>query len=286
MRNIFLTLGLALVCQLGISQETYTVNNESLTLKSEIEGALDFLWTSGNDGRFRYFVKDKNEVITELLNTKTGKAYNHEYQTQLYTLTQQNASNRKFTMYGIRGFVSDYNKTQDVNFVGDEPNDLIAKLAFFGGMSNNPFIENPENKFLGFAAAEVEISNKANKSRHAGFANLRYTFSSSDIDYTALQLALGYRFKFVNTEKIKVFAQTKFATITYSEIPEFNATNLQVENTSGTTFDAPLIFGLGADFKVGTNGNITIIYDSLFSALFKNNYNFPLDFAIGYKLNL
>lgn len=286
MKKLLITLSLALICQLGISQETYNYNNESLSLKTEIEGTLDFLWTSGNDGRFRYFVKDSNEKITELENTKTGKTYNSEYTSTLEKLTGQDASKTRFTMYGIRSFVSDYNKTQDENFVTDEPSELVAKLGLFGGLSNNPFIENPDNKFLNYAAAEFEVSDKANKSRHAGFANLRYTFSSGSVDYTALQLALGYRFKFVNTDKIKVFVQNKFATITYSKTKEFDANTNSIKDSSGTTFDAPLIFGLGADFKVSDHGNITLVYDSLFSAIFKDNSNFPLDFAIGYKFNL
>ena len=61
MKNILTTISLALICQLVVSQETYTYNNESMILKTEIEGELDLLWTSGVDGRFRYFIKDKDE---------------------------------------------------------------------------------------------------------------------------------------------------------------------------------------------------------------------------------
>ena len=193
-------------------------------------------------------------------------------------------------MYGIKRFVSDYNKTQDANFVADEPTKLGGKLAFYGGISNNPFIQNPDNKTLPFAAVEFEVTNADNQSKHAGFANLRHTFESSDIAYTATQLALGYRYRFVNNEKIKVFAQTKFATITYSQtdVVDFDTTTGLpfVRKDSGTTFDVPFIFGIGADFKIGENGQISVIYDSLFSALFKDNYNFPMDFAVGYKFNL
>ena len=87
MKKIVFTLAFSLLTFLGFSQETYTVNNESLSLKNEVDGALDFLWTSGDNGQFRYFVRTENGEITELQNTKTGKDYNHEYQTTLYTFT-------------------------------------------------------------------------------------------------------------------------------------------------------------------------------------------------------
>ena len=290
MKHLFLTLVLICSIQIGLSQETYTVNGESITLKTEVEGNLDLLWTSGDDGVFRYFVKKEDNSIVELKNTKTGKDYNHEYVTTLFALTQNNASDAKFTLYGLRKFIDDYNKTKDTDYVGDVETKLALRLALFGGISNNPFVENPNNETTPFASVELEVSDALNQSRHAGFVNVRQTFGNDDFDYNATQLALGYRFRFVNNDKIKVFAQTKFATITYAKTNELEldaATNtLVLADNSGTTFDAPFIFGLGADFKVGTSGSISVIYDSLFSALFKDNYNFPVDFAIGYKFNL
>jgi hypothetical protein len=290
MKHVFLTFAFLLTLHIGVSQETYTVNNETLTLKTEVEGDLDLLWTSGDDGVFRYFVKKEDNSIVELKNTKTGKDYNREYITTLFTLTQTNASDTKYTLYGLRKFIDDYNKTQDTSYVGDVETKLGLKLAVFGGITNNPFVRNPDNKTTPFASAELEVSDALNQSRHAGFANVRQTFGSDDFEYNATQLALGYRYRFVNTNNIKVYAQTKFATITYASTKDFEldeTTNTFVEvDNSGTTFDAPFIFGLGADFKVGSTGSISVIYDSLFSAVFKDNYNFPMDFAIGYKFSL
>ena len=61
-------------------------------------------------------------------------------------------------------------------------------------------------------------------------------------------------------------------------------TLIEIED-SGSTLRAPFIFGLGADFKLG-NGNISIIYDSLFALALDNKDNFPIDFSVGYKFNL
>lgn len=290
MKHILITLAFIGAIYTGFSQETYTVNGESITLKTEVEGDLDLLWTSGDDGVFRYFVKKEDNTIVELKNTKTGKDYNHEYVTTLFSLTNNNATDTKFTLYGLRKFIDDYNKTQDTDYVGDVESKLGLKLAVFGGLSNNPFITNPDNETTPFASVELEVSDALNQSRHAGFVNIRQTFGSDEFDYDATQLALGYRFRFVNTNNIKVYAQSKFATITYAKTKvlelDTETNTLVLKDDSGTTFDAPFIFGLGADFKVGNSGSISVIYDSLFSAVFKDNYNFPIDFAIGYKFNL
>ena len=280
MKHILITLAFIGAIYTGFSQETHTVNGESITLKTEVEGDLDLLWTSGDDGVFRYFVKKEDNTIVELKNTKTGKDYNHEYVTTLFSLTNNNASEFNYPGFGH----------QDTDYVGDVESKLGLKLAVFGGLSNNPFITNPDNETTSFASVELEVSDALNQSRHAGFVNIRQTFGSDEFDYDATQLALGYRFRFVNTNNIKVYAQSKFATITYAKTKvlelDTETNTLVLKDDSGTTFDAPFIFGLGADFKVGNSGSISVIYDSLFSAVFKDNYNFPIDFAIGYKFNL
>ncbi|WP_375239888.1 hypothetical protein [Aurantibacter sp.] len=290
MKKLLFTLSLLAGLQFGFSQETYTVNNETLVLKSEIDGTLELLWTSGTNGVYRYFIKKEDNSIVELKNTKTEKEYNKEYITSLYELTQTDANDVPYTLYGIKYFISDYNSAKDNTYVGVERGKLESRFALFGGITNQPFVSNPENASVPLISAELEVFDAKNESRHVGFVNLRHTFSNSDIEYTATQLALGYRFRFVKSEKINVFAQTKFATITYAKSEELvtdpnDVTNLIEESVSNTTFDAPLIFGFGADFKIGNNSYITVVYDSFFSVVF-DNYNFPVDFAVGYKFNL
>ena len=60
MKHILITLAFIGAIYTGFSQETHTVNGESITLKTEVEGDLDLLWTSGDDGVFRYFVKKED----------------------------------------------------------------------------------------------------------------------------------------------------------------------------------------------------------------------------------
>ena len=69
MKKIIIAILCCLAFQLNFSQETYTVNGESLELKTEIDNELDLLWNV-IDGQFRYFVRTKDGTLTELKNTK------------------------------------------------------------------------------------------------------------------------------------------------------------------------------------------------------------------------
>src|SRR5690606_7842641 len=114
------------------------------------------------------------------------------------------------------------------------------------------------------------------------------TFESSDYKYSASQFSLNYRFKFVKTPKFDVFINTKFAALTFSNreytVIPFGGSAI-VKEESGSTFNAPLTFGIGADYKVG-NGYITFNYNDIVGLNVDSNDEFPADFTLGYKLNL
>ncbi|MBB3124057.1 hypothetical protein FHS04_001566 [Mesoflavibacter sabulilitoris] len=290
MKRLLFILSLC-VSTLSFAQQTYSVNGESLKLDTEVEGTLDLLWTSV-DGQFRYFVKTEDKTITELKNTKNeNNKYQNEYQATLADLTDMDASKTKFTLFDLKQFINKYNVSQDETYVSTEQKvKFKTRLGVFGGLTNNPFTSNPENESAVFFGTELELVQDKPQPKHAGFVNFRYTSKTDNFDYKAAQLALGYRFRFVNTNGFNMYAQTKFATLTkvdasfVIENPE-NPGTFVTNEVSNTEFDAPLIFGLGADFKVG-NGYITFIYDSLFAAFIENGDHFSTDFALGYKFNL
>ena len=147
---------------------------------------------------------------------------------------------------------------------------------------------NLENVLL--FGTELEAFSNNTDSRHAGFLNIRHTTENDDFKYSATQFALGYRYRFIKKANFNIYRQSKFATLTASKItttsvdPDNVGEFITFEN-SKTDFDAALIFGLGADVKLG-NGYLTLVYDSLFALFIDNQGNFPVDFAIGYKFNL
>lgn len=266
------------------AQNTYSINNEVLELKTEVEGTLDLLWNTF-DGKYRYFIKSSDDSIIELKNTKNSdNKFQNEYQTTLNKLTNSDASKVKLTTYSLKQFINRYNAEKDSSYVTkDFKSKLKLRLGIFSGLTNNPFVKNPSNSSVLFFGSEAEVISDDISSRHAGFLNVKYGTESDEFKYSSLQLALGYRYRFVNKDRFNIYGQTKFASLTLSNSTITSTQGNQ--DISNTAFDTPLIFGLGADIKLG-KGYLSLVYDSLFAIFVENEGNFPLDLAIGYKFNL
>lgn len=285
---------LLLSCTLWCSvqaQTTYTVDGENLDLKTEVEGPLNLLWTS-KDQVFRYFIADKNGTITELKNTKVDGKFQSEYITQLENLTNNGvtALKVKFILPDLKRYIVDYNNSVAPGTNTYSRMKLKTRLGAFGGLTNSPFAENPENETTGLFGAELEFFGDTKTPRHAGFLSARHSLSNDKFKYSATQIALGYRFRFIKNEAFNFYANVKFATLTFvkDEVTTFNPANpltTIVVEESATLFDTPFIFGVGADIKLG-NGYVTLAYNELFAILLDNQGNFPIDFALGYKFNL
>ncbi|MFD2822879.1 hypothetical protein ACFS5M_04305 [Lacinutrix iliipiscaria] len=279
MKKCLILVFLFTITTSSIAQNTFTVNNETLELKTEVEGTLDLLWNT-IDGEFRYFVKDDSDAIQELKNTKDSesKTYKEEYKTVLNRLTGNSISTDKvnLTLSSLRQFFDDYNVSKNIDYQVSEKARLESRIGVFGGLTNHPFVENPDNKSTPFFGIEFEILEANKMPRHAGFFSMRHALEHSDYKYSATQLALGYRYRFINQPSFNIYANVKFATYTFSKFLD----------ESESSFDVPFIFGIGSDIKVGKNGFITFAYNELFAVFIDNEGNFPIDFAIGYKMKL
>ena len=290
MKTVTLLLALT-ISVFSFAQTTYTVNNETLELKTEVEGTYDLLWNTF-DGKYRYFIKNEDEQLTELTNTKgSDNKYNNAYQDTLKAILETDASKVKLTLPSLKNFINQSNAASDPNYTFDTSTPkLKTRIGVFGGITNNPFVTNPDNKSVPFFGAELEFFQDTPITKHAGFLNIRTAGDTADLNYSSTQIALGYRFRFINTSKFNIYGQTKFATFTASRttynIEDIdNLGTFKTEDKSSTSFDIPLAFGVGADFKVG-NGYITFVYDNLFAILQDTSDNFPMDIALGYKFSL
>lgn len=289
MKKLFVLLFVLAFSPSIYAQDTYTVNNETLELNMEVDGTLDLLWNTF-DNQYRYFVRSSDGTIVELKNTKgSSNSFQEEYKATLELLTKEDPSEVKLTTYSLKSFIQAYNISADPNAsYEDNKSQLKLRLGLFGGLTNNPFVDNPGNENTLSFGAELEVLSDESLPNQAGFVSLRHSPEADNFKYSSTQLALGYRFRFINLEGFNVYAQTKFVTLTASKstVSFVNgASELIVEERSETAFDAPLIFGIGADIKLGS-GYITMTYDSLFAVLVDNQGNFPVDFALGYKFNL
>lgn len=165
------------------AQEPFTINGETLLLKTEVDGELDLLWNV-IDNQYRYFIRTSDNTITELVNTRDENGdYTEEYKSALANATNGEIPSDKtnLTLPSLISYIESYNKQQDANFSSTHPrNKLALRLAIFGGISNSPFVKNPDNVTTPVFGAELEIIEDKEKPYHAGFLQLRHVFENKD----------------------------------------------------------------------------------------------------------
>ena len=159
MKKILLSLLFLLAFQINFSQNTYSVNGESIDLKTEVDGKLDLLWNTF-DGVYRYFVRTDDGQIIELTNTKgSDNKYQEEYKSTLENLTNGlSTSKLKLTVYDLKKYIDSYNVSVDSAYKSVQKESKIGlRLGFSGGVTNNPFANNPDNKITPLLGAELEV---------------------------------------------------------------------------------------------------------------------------------
>ena len=284
--SVILLIGL----NAGYSQQQYTVDGTTYTLETEVEGPISLLWGSV-DGQFRYFLKKGNDIV-ELKNTRDGRDYREEYKEVLREQTSDvsmNVSQVDLTLASLESFFHSYNKRKDPSYTYDEnPTDFRFRLGVFGGMMNNVYYINPGNDLLFQGGVDFEMIENVMLKRHSLVLQFRQVFPTSDYDFSSTQISLNYRWKFVKTESVDVFANVKVASYTYftrdlENVPVDGGT-INLDESRGS-LQGPLALGVGADIPVG-NGFISIAYNDFVAILLDNNGDFPVDFTVGYKFRL
>ncbi len=288
---------LALICLLFLctysltaQTKTYTIDGTSYDLQTEVKGSLSLLWNVF-DQEFRYFV-EKDGTVTPLLNTKTEDGYQEEYKTVLTQLTNSAVSAQKvrLTLASLRRYINAYNEQVDPDFKSEEfLTNLEYRIGVLGGITNNIFTDNPTNESTGQIGIEFELYDPINLPSHALIVQYKQTFSSSDFDFSLSQFSINYRYKFIRTSAFSIFVNTKLATLTFSNSAESirmeNGETFISDGGSNTSFQGALIFGLGADIKLG-KGWITLNYNDAYSFIIDDNGEFPVDLTIGYRFKI
>ncbi len=289
MKPFFLTLVFLLLLFSVQAQEKYLVDGQTQILKTEVQGALTLLWNT-LDGEYRYFLERGNTLI-ELKNTKEDGKYLEEYKDVLKETTadaDMSTHNVDLTLPSLRDFIVAYNKWKDPNYVDPQKNiDLHFRLGGFMGITNSIYTSNPENSSQLLAGLELEMLDEVKLRRHGLVLAFSYTFEQKEHKYSASQFSLNYRFKFIKTPRLDVFLNAKFAALTFyqKEISFLDENDTVAKNESGSDFNAPLTFGIGADYRLG-NGYITIGYNDIAGLNVDSKNVFPVDFSLGYKFNL
>lgn len=291
MKKIFFLFGFLALGFLGFAQKSYTINNETIELETAVEGNLDLLWTI-DDGNYRYFVRDKSGIIQELVNTKNAdtRKYQEEYKMVLKNLTEDYGvptEKVKLTLYSLENFFNTYNATTDLSYNFEDRAKLQTRLGVFGGLTNQPLVENPNNVNVPFFGLEFELFESSKLSRHALFFHFRHALEADDFEYTSTQMAIGYRYRVINKERFNIYGNLKLVTYDFGNATyTFNIPEIGTYEDSFSGIDVPFILGLGADFRVTKNSYITFAYHDIYALFTDNSDNFPIDFALGYKINL
>lgn len=272
------------------AQESYTINGETLELKTEIEGRLDLLWNI-IDSKYRYFVRTEDNAILELKNTKIDGKYQEEYKALLGDLTNNYASTKRLnlTLFSLKEYIDKYNSSVDSSYESNAGrNKLQFRLGVFGGITNSPFIDNPDNETTPLFGAEFEVLDQNRVSRHAVFMQFKHVLEYDDIKYSTSELSLGYRFRVINKETFSLYANCKFATLNFASatvVREIDG-NLITEDVNETAFDVPFILGIGADINITKNSYITLGFNELYALFLDSPENFSKNFTLGFKFNL
>lgn len=277
----------------ALSQESYTINGETLILNTEVEGDLDLL-TLKLDKGYRFFVRDANNNIQELINTRDiDSTYFSEFRHTLTELTKDsNMSTDQvaFSKYGLKQFIKAYNKKGTRRFAyTDDKVETQIRLGVFGGLTNHPLVENTNNTKTVYFGTELELFEKKERPRQSGFIGIEQTLKRDDFNYTSTILNLGYRFRFINQSAFNTYVNLQLATYIFSKrvvLVENENMVLEEMTVKNNAFRVPFIFGIGSDIKVSETGYITLIYNEIVSLFVKNNGHFPINFSVGYKFNL
>ncbi|RMB59066.1 hypothetical protein EAX61_08355 [Dokdonia sinensis] len=294
MKRLLLTLCVALCCFTVATAQTqsYTINGNSYELQTEVEGPLTLLWNVIAQ-EYRYFIK-KDDVVTELTNTEKNGDYQQEYKAQLQNATAgvaMNTNRLNLTLASLRKFVNDYNKKVDPTYQDNSfLTNLEYRLGAFGGVTNNIFTFNPNNESTPQFGIDFELYDAIALPSHSVVFQYKQTLSTDEFDYSSSQFSINHRLKFIKSNTIDVFLNTKLITVTNAQrdteviVTDENMTEVTLDD-EGTSLQAPIIFGLGADIKVGP-GFITVNYHDAVSIFNKSNDEFPVDVSAGYKIRL
>lgn len=273
------------------AQEAYTIDGESIQLKTAAEGDLGLLWNI-IDQQYRYFIKTDDHQLVELINTKNANnIYQEQYKASLKDLTKNtlDVSKVKLNLPSLARFIDRYNSAVNPNYVAMHSNfDPDIRLGVFGGITNSPFVGNPQNEKSTVIGAEIEILGGVSK-KHSGYLQLRHVAEKDEFKYTTTELSLGYRYRFLQTSRFSLYGDAKFATLNFTKASityTDDSSNTQIETIDETAFDLPLIIGLGTDVKLSNIIYANLSYNQVFAVFFKNQGNFPTDITLGLKFKV
>ena len=272
------------------AQGIFIIEGDTLQLKQEVRGNLSLFWDE-IEANPRYFVQKSNRMVELKDSLVNGEI---QYRSVLERLTRDKAFSPvevEFNLTSIAGFVRGYNtKVQEEKLAENEESRFSARLGFYTGLTNSVYSENPNNVLAPLIGVELEMRNPGKAPKHSAVVEIEQTFKRDDYRYTATQLSINYRFRFLELGLLEIYAEASLFRLLYAlderEIIDDSGEILAIRDDSQFKLQVPLSLGIGADLKVTENSYITFGYNEFVSATLDSNNSFPLDFTVGYKYNL
>jgi hypothetical protein len=289
MKKFILCFAFCLISYLSSSQETYTIDDKTYRLIKETDGSLNLFWNIIR-GRDRYFVQ-KDSSLIELVNTKDeNRKRKFEYKDLLAKLTSDknmSVDKIKLKLMSLKTFIDAYNLSIDPDYKINPKGKLLARFNVFTGVSNSPFLDNPNHTLNSLLGVEFEFSEATVLTRHSIYFQGKQIFASRKFDFSATQIIVGYRFRIITKKTFNFYTSLDLARYAYVK-----AKYLEPNDTNGNDYDkengfeVPITFNLGADIKLNERSFLTVSYNELFSFLSDGYESFPVSFTVGYKINL
>ncbi|WP_115461071.1 hypothetical protein [Winogradskyella aurantiaca] len=285
MKKLLIALFLLLNFITLSAQKQTQIEGFDVTLKKVSEGTIDLYWCFVQRNYY-YFVETASGDLVQLHETVEEVNF---YKAKLSALTGGfgNTNELFFDLKSLQKYIDEYNASQDPNYSSYKVPSRVKWYAMpFAGITNNPFVSNPDNISNPQLGLDIEFSGNVPDHKHAGFLQVRHAFRSNKFDYQTTEFNIGYRFRFLRRERLKLFAQVKVATLNINEVVlEDEETGAPIK-ISNNAINSPFIIGLGGDVKVGKDSYVTFMYSEIVALFFDYQGNFPIDFVIGYKFRL
>lgn len=271
-------------------QGIFVIEGDTLKLTAEVRGELSLCWDEGPE-RPRFFVRRGDRMLELKDSLHNGRA---QYQMELERITRdQNPSlgDLEFSLASLGAFVRTYNENAQQQKTQKESQRVFAsRIGFFTGLTNNVYADNPDNVLAPLIGLEFEMFNPQFSWRHSVVVDLEQSFKREGYRYTATQLSVGYRYRFVQINRLQFYLDATLGRLLYErdEYQEIDAHGqlLAMRDNSGFKLQAPLSLGIGADYQVTQKGYITFGYNEVVSATLESNGSFPIDITLGYRYQL
>lgn len=271
-------------------QGIFVIEGDTLKLTAEVRGELSLFWDKEPESP-RFFVRKGDRILELKDSLHNGRP---QYRIALERITRnQNAPLRdlEFSRASLGAFVRTYNEHAALQRTQSESQRVFAsRIGFFTGLSNKVYADNPDNVLAPLIGLEFELFNPQFSWRHSLVVDLEQSFKRQGYRYTATQLSLGFRYRFLQINRLQFYLDATLVRLLYErdeyqELDEHGGV-LAMRDDSGFKLQAPLSLGMGADYQVTQNGYITFGYNEVVSATLESNGAFPIDITIGYRYQL